>query len=77
MSTSALQELAGENLWQCLPLLVWVLNIHSAQLVNFGLLVSSLLAKMSEVVAHELILIFSRVVWEHFPSCIFHPDLHC
>lgn len=73
MSMFGLQELAAENFRQCLPVFIWVLSIHSAQHVDFGLPVSSLLAKMSKVVAHELILIISKVVWKHFPSYIFPP----
>lgn len=62
------EEVSG-NIW----LFIWLLHIHSAQRAGFGLPSSRLLAEKSKAAAHELVFIFSQVVWKHFLSCIFPP----
>lgn len=59
MSVLGLGELAGEDFWQRLPLVIWVLNIRSAQRADLGLLVSHSLAEKSKAAAHESIFVFS------------------
>lgn len=71
MSVLGLGELAGEDFWQRLPLVIWVLNIHSAQRADLGLLVSHLLAEKSKAVAHESIFVFPPSSLETFPELYF------
>lgn len=62
------EDISG-NIW----LFIWVLHIHSAPCAGFGLPASRLLAEKSKAAAHELVFIFSQVVWKHFLSCISPP----